>query len=83
MMNGQSTVQQHCLLQEGVSCALATLRAIEGAGLLAVLPAEADAAKRQNHGMSLLNMLEDHLRSLQRQVDASAAGAAALRSEGN
>ena len=50
-MTGQSIVQQHCLLQEGLSCALATLHAIEGASLLSALPADPDAAERHNHGI--------------------------------
>lgn len=76
-MNGQSAVQQHCLLQEGVSCALATLRAIDGADLLATLPTHPDAAARHNHGLALLNMLEDHLLSLQREIDGLAEEASA------
>lgn len=80
-MNEQSMVQQQCLLQEGVSCALATLRAIDGADLLSTLPTAPGAAARHNHGMALLNMLEDHLLSLQREVDGLAEEATA-RSEG-
>lgn len=81
-MNGQSIIQQHCLLQEGVSCALATLHAIEGAALLSTLPQDPDAAGRHNHGMFLLSMLEDHLRSLQHKVDELAGQAAGQRHSG-
>lgn len=81
-MKGQSLVQQHCLLQEGVSCAFATLHAIEGAALLSTLPRDPDAADRHNHGMFLLSMLEDHLRSLQQKVDELAVQAAGQRRSG-
>ena len=80
-MNEQSMVQQHCLLQEGVSSTLATLHAIEAADLLTTLPTAPGAAVRHNHGLALLSMLEDHLLSLQREVDGLAEEASA-RSEG-
>jgi hypothetical protein len=62
-------IRRESLLQEGVSCALATLHAIEGAGLFQALPAEGDA-DQHNHGTALLGMLEDQLRRIQQQVDA-------------
>ncbi len=70
MTTTQRHSRQNSLLQEGVSCALATLHAIEGSDLLTTLPADPDAAGRHNHGLAILHMLEDHLRSLQAQVDA-------------
>lgn len=68
-MSGHSYIQTNCLLQDGVSSALATLHAIRASGLFDALPQhEADVA-RHNHGAALLGMLEDHLQDLQRRVD--------------
>jgi hypothetical protein len=57
------------LLQEGVSCALATLSAIEGADLLRVVPADKGAAALHTHAAWLLAMLEDQLTRIQQRVD--------------
>lgn len=55
-------------LQEGVFCALATLAAIQGAGLLDHLPASKEDDQRQGHGMWLLAMLEEKLTAIQKTV---------------
>jgi hypothetical protein len=67
------------LLQEGVSCALATLHAIEGADLFGILP-EGDK-ERHNHGCWLLSMLSSHLADIQQRVDV-ASGIAQPPAEG-
>jgi len=76
------TIAQLNLLQEGVSCAAATLSAIEGAELFRVLPEGAIAKDHHNHGCFLLSMLGEHLRRLQQQVDAMDAAASAVLAEG-
>ncbi len=62
--------RQHDLLQQGVSCAIATLFAIHGSDLLRDLPADPEVEARFNHALWLLGMLEDHLNRIQEQVDA-------------
>jgi hypothetical protein len=76
------TIAQLNLLQEGVSCAAATLSAIEGAELFRVLPEGTIAKDHHNHGCFLLSMLGEHLRRLQQQVDAMDAAASAVLAEG-
>lgn len=62
-------VQTNSLLQEGVSCAIATTHAILSSHLFENLP-EGDAAQRvHNHGLWLLTMLSSHLSDLQHRVD--------------
>ena len=68
-MQTDNRIQRESLLQEGVSCALATMHAIEAADLFRAVP-QGDAAKEHNHGCSLLAMLDDQLRRIQEQVDA-------------
>lgn len=74
-------IQRASLLQEGVSAAIATLHAIEGADLFRHLPADKHAVDNHDHGCTLLAMLEDHLRRLQQQHDAL-DGAPAAGQEG-
>ena len=78
-------IAQVNLLQEGVSCAAATLSAIEGAELFRVLPEGSIPKELHNHGCHLLSMLADHLRSIQRQVDeldTAAIAVATAQAEG-
>jgi hypothetical protein len=69
-MHPNKWLKQADLLQEGVSCALATLHAIEGADLFRALPAEKHDQKKHGHASWLLAMLTDQLTRLQEQVDA-------------
>lgn len=82
MVNQSKCVQSSSLLQEGVSCALATLNAIASADLFRDLPAETEAHAHHNNGLWLLSMLEDHLRRLQQRVDALDEPASATATEG-
>lgn len=77
-----NAVRSHEMLQEGLSCTLATLRAIVGAGFLDALPEGEDAKAQHNHGLWLLSMLEDKLTAIQAQIDAADAPAPASKSEG-
>jgi hypothetical protein len=63
-------MQRETLLQEGVSCALAALHSIEAASLFRAAPGGDAEAAAHNHGCWLIAMLSDHLRGIQRQVDA-------------
>jgi hypothetical protein len=76
-MGNHSRIQRETLLQEGVSCALATLSAIEGADLFRILPADPAAAQLHGHGSWLIAMLQDQLSRIQQQVDAIDAAPAA------
>lgn len=62
-------IQRETLLQEGVSCALATLHSIEAASLFRGAPDSVSEAAAHNHGCWLIAMLSEHLTSIQRQVD--------------
>lgn len=75
------TMLQLNLLQEAVSCAAATLFAIEASDLLRALPADEQAREQHNHGCVMLAMLGDHLRGIQARVDAMDA-AAGTKAEG-
>lgn len=63
-------MRQLNLLQEGLSCAAATLFAIEAGDLFKALPADPQDHNQHNHGCVMLGMLGDHLRLIQAQVDA-------------
>lgn len=69
-MADSNTIQCDTLLQEGVSCALATVHVIEAAELFRDLPADKSSHDQHNHGLWLLAMLGDQLRRIQQQVDA-------------
>jgi len=58
------------ILQEGVSCAIATLFAIEGGAMLQNVPDDPHARNMHNHALHLLSMLSDHLHRIQAQIDA-------------
>ena len=58
------------LLQDGLSCAAATLFAIEAGDLFRALPADPNDHVQHNHGCILLAMLGEHLRAIQARVDA-------------
>ncbi len=62
-------VMRETLLQEAVSCAIATLYAIEAGDMFRDLPADERAKELHGHGCWLLGMLEDQLTRLQQQVD--------------
>lgn len=78
-MERQNLIDQNTLLQEGVSCALSALYAIEAGDMFRNVPADAAAVAQHNHGCWLLGMLEEHLRSLQGRVDAFDDDAAQAR----
>lgn len=63
-------VSQSDILQEGVSCAIATLVAVEGGAMLQNVPDDPHARNMHNHALHLLSMLSDHLHRIQAQVDA-------------
>lgn len=69
-MMDQTQTAQACLAQEGVSCALAALSAIEGSGFFAVPPHDQNDRLRHEHGTWLLAMLADQLNRVQEQIDA-------------
>ncbi|RDE05578.1 hypothetical protein [Sphingomonas aracearum] len=77
-MQDLDDVQRTAVLQEGVSCALATVHAINAADLFRDLPADPASQDRHNHGLWLLAMLNDHLRRIQEQVDTLDAAATAM-----
>ncbi len=68
-MNDTKIVMRETILQEGVSCAIATLHAIEGSDLFRAIP-EGDGKEAHGHGCWLLAMLVSHLSDLQQRVDA-------------
>lgn len=78
-MHTRQQIQRESLLQEGVSCALATLYAIESGDLFRALPSDETAQKQHGHGSWLLAMLEDQLTRIQQQVDAFDAAASAAQ----
>lgn len=67
---GDHKHRQCNLLQEAVSCATATLFAVEASDMFKALPADEHDRDQHNHGCTLLGMLSDHLRAIQTQVDA-------------
>ncbi|HEX8445832.1 MAG TPA: hypothetical protein VF649_04385 [Sphingomonas sp.] len=69
MPDSNQHVVRESLLQEGVSCALATVHVIAAAEMFRNLPAEKQAQDEHNHALWLLAMLEDHLRRIQSKVD--------------
>ena len=72
-MSNATLMQENTLLQDAVSSATATLFAIEAADMFRSLPANKDDAAFHNHGCYLLDMLAQHLRGVQAQVDAITA----------
>ncbi|WP_210359303.1 hypothetical protein [Sphingomonas beigongshangi] len=70
MAESNKRIERETLLQEGVSCALATIHAIHAADLFRDLPADAASQDQHNHGLWLLAMLNDHLRAIQGRVDS-------------
>lgn len=69
MPDSTDRIQRESLLQEGVSCALATVHVISAADLFRDLPEQSTSQDRHNHGLWLLAMLHDQLRRIQQQVD--------------
>jgi hypothetical protein len=69
MADTSQRIMCDALLQGGVSCALATLHAIDAAGLFDALPSEPADRDRHEHGVTLLHMLGDQLRRIQQQVN--------------
>lgn len=63
-------MQHIALLEEGVSCATATLAAIQAGDFFGHVPADPDRADGHNHGCWLLAMLADHLRKIEADVAA-------------
>lgn len=72
-MSNIDTTQQISLLQDGLESAIATLYAIDAAGLFRSLPVEPGGVAEHNHGCWLLDMLARHLTRIQQQVDALGA----------
>jgi hypothetical protein len=70
MATQHTRMQRETLLQEGLACALAALHSIEAASLFRAAPHGDAEAIAHNHGCWLIAMLSDHLRGIQRQVDA-------------
>lgn len=69
MASTTTMIQRESLLQEGVSCALATVHVIEAADLFRDLPEDRTSIDKHNHGSWLLAMLSDQLHRIQQQVD--------------
>jgi hypothetical protein len=63
-------MKQLNLLQDALSCAAATLFAIEAGDLFKALPADPADRDQHNNGCVMLATLGDHLRGIQAQVDA-------------
>lgn len=78
MADTNQRIMRESLLQGGLSSALATLFAIEGAELFNALPPEQADRDRHQHGTALLDMLSDQLRRVQQQVDDLSAPPASL-----
>lgn len=79
---GDKSIIQQSLLQDGVSCALATLYAVQSGELFGTLPEDKAACDRHGHGSWLLAMLQDHLTQIQQKVDALDEQAVIARAEG-
>ena len=82
MADSNERIQRESLLQEGVSCALATIHVINAADLFRDLPADAASQDQHNHGLWLLAMLNDQLRMIQRRVDSINAAIINTNAEG-
>ena len=80
-MSENNHIARESLLQEGVSCAIATLHAIEGSDLFQAIP-DGDGKEAHGHGCWLLAMLASHLAELQHRVDALSGRGSVPTTEG-